>query len=77
MAVALMALCTYRTSNEVTCSQPVTSGLTLPGEVDMRRCIVRISSGVSRSVYTLHVDASVSLIKIAMALRQRFVSSMR
>ena len=42
MAVALMALCTYKTSNEVTCSQPVTCGLTLPGKVDMRRCIVRM-----------------------------------
>ena len=42
MAVALMAVCTYKTSNEVTSSQLVTSGLTLPGKVDMRRCIVRI-----------------------------------
>ena len=49
MAVALMALPTYKTSNEVTWSQPVTSGLTLPGKVDMRRCIVRIKGRVSRS----------------------------
>ena len=53
MAVALMPLSTYKTSNEVTWSQPVTCGLTLPGKVDMRKCIVRIDGGVSRSVYTL------------------------
>ena len=61
MAVALMALSTDKTSNEVTWSKPVTCGLTLPGKVDMRRCIVRKNGGVSRSVYTLDVDASVSL----------------
>ena len=60
MPVALMALSTYKTSNEVTWSKPVTCGLTLPGQVDMRRCTVRIKGGVSRSVYTLDSDASVS-----------------
>ena len=64
MVVALMAFSTYKTSNELTWSQPVTCGLTLPGSVDMRRCIVRINGGVSRLVlYSLAVDASVSLIQ--------------
>ena len=78
MVVALMAFSTYKTSNELTWSQPVTCGLTLPGNVDMRRCIVRINGGVSRLVlYSLAVDASVSLIQIATALRQGCVTSMR
>lgn len=75
MAVALMALSTYKTSNEQAWSPPVTCGLTLPGKVDMRRCIVR---GITRLVlYIFAVDASVSLIKIATALRQGCVTSMR
>ena len=78
MLVALMAFSTYKTSNELTWSQPVTCGLTLPGNVDMRRCIVRINGGVSRLVlYSLAVDASVSLIQIATALRHGCVTSMR
>ena len=78
MLVALMALSTYKTSNELTLSQPVTCGLTLPGKVDMRRCIVRINGGISRAVlYILDIDASVSLIQIATALRYGCVSSMR
>lgn len=78
MVVALTALSTYKTSNELTWSQPVTCGLTLPDKVDMRSCIVRINSRIFRLVlYSLPVDASVSLIQIAPALRQGYVSSMR
>ena len=70
MLVALMAFSTYKSSNELTWSQPMTCGLTLPGKVDMRRCIFRINGGIFRLVlYSLAVDASVSLIQIATALR--------
>ena len=78
MVVALMAFSTYKTSNELTWSQSVTCVLTLPGKVDMRRCIVPINGGISRLVLdSLALDASVSLIQIATALRQGYVSSMR